>query len=47
MIHIESHRSHRYDINRPSSRHQHKYSKYKTFLSMTMPISIKPHLRNI
>ena len=23
-------RSHRYDINRPRSRHGHKYSKYKS-----------------
>ena len=22
-------RSHRYDINKPGSRHEHKYSKYK------------------
>ena len=27
-------RSHRYDINRPMSRHGHKYSAYKTCLSM-------------
>ena len=27
-------RSHRYYINRPRSRHGHKYSKYKTSLSM-------------
>ena len=24
-------RSHRYDINRPGSRHRHKYSKYKNY----------------
>ena len=29
-------RSHRYDINKPSSRHGHKYSKYKKCLSITM-----------
>ena len=27
-------RSHRYDINRPKSRHGHKYNKYKNCLSM-------------
>ena len=31
-------RLHRYHINRPSSRHGHKYSKYKKCLSMTMLI---------
>ena len=28
--------SHRYDINRPRSRHGHKYSKYKKCLSIMM-----------
>ena len=36
-------RSHRYDINRPKSRHKRKYSKY----IIMMPIFIKQHLRNI
>ena len=40
-------RSHRYDINRPRSRHGHKYSKYKKCLSMMMLICIKQHLSNI
>ena len=31
-------RSHRCDINRPSSRHGHKYSKYKKYLSMMVYI---------
>ena len=39
-------RSHRYDINRPSSRHANKYSKYKKCLSMMMRICIKQHLSN-
>ena len=34
-------RSHRYDMNRPKSRHGHKYSKYKKFLSVIMPLCIK------
>ena len=29
-------RSHRYDINRPRSRHGHKCSKYKKFLSIVI-----------
>ena len=40
-------RSHIWDINRPRSRHGHKYSKYKKCLGMVMPISIKQHLSNI
>ena len=40
-------RSHGYDINRPRSRNQHKYSKYKKCLSMIMLIYIKQHLSNI
>ena len=31
-------RSHRCDINRPRSRHGHKYSKYKKCLSMIVYI---------
>ena len=39
--------SHRYNINRPRSRNEHKYSKYKTCLTMMMLICIKQHLSNI
>ena len=31
-------RLHRCNINRPRSRHGHKYNKYKTCLSMIMPM---------
>ena len=34
-------------MNRPRSRHEHKHSKYKQFLSMMMPICINQHLSNI
>ena len=34
-------RSHRYEINRPSSRRGHKYGKYKKRLSMIMLTCIK------
>ena len=37
-------RSHRYHINRPSSRHGGKYSEYKKCLSEMMLICIKQHL---
>ena len=40
-------RPHRCDINRPRSRHGHKYSKYKKCLTMMMLICIKQHLSNI
>ena len=40
-------RSHRYDINRPSSRHGHKYSKYKKYLGMITFVGNKQHLSNI
>ena len=40
-------RSHRYDINRPRSRHRRKYSKYKKCSSTMMLICIKQHLSNI
>ena len=40
-------RSQRYDINRPSPRHGHKYTKYKMCLSLMMVIYIKQHLSNI
>ena len=36
--------SHRYNINRPRSRHGHKYSKFKTCLIMKILICIKQHL---
>ena len=39
--------SHRYDINRPRSRHGHKYTKYKMCLSIMMDICIKQQLSNI
>ena len=39
-------RSHRYNINRPRSRHWHKCSKYKKCLSIMMLICIKQHLSN-
>ena len=39
-------RSHRYNINRPSSRHGHKYRRYRKCLSMMMLICIKQHLSN-
>ena len=38
-------RLYRYDINRPRSRHGHKYGKYKECLSMMMFICIKQHLK--
>ena len=37
-------RLHRCDINRPRTRHGHKYSKYKKCLSMTMLICIKSNI---
>ena len=40
-------RSYRYDINRPSSRHGHKCSKYKKELSKMMLICTKQHVSNI
>ena len=40
-------RSHKYDINKPRSRHGHKYSKYKNCVTMVMLLYIKQHLRNI
>ena len=39
--------SHRYDINRPRPRHEHKYSKYKKCLTIMMVTCIKQHLSNI
>ena len=36
-------RSNRYDINRPSYRHGHKYSKYKNRLSLIILICFKQH----
>ena len=40
-------RLHGYDINRPTPRHGHKYTKYKFCLSIMTVISIKQHLSNI
>ena len=40
-------RSHRYDINRPRSRHGHKYGKCKKCLSKMIPLYIKQQLSNI
>ena len=40
-------KSHKYDINKPRSRHNHKCSKCKKSLSMMMLICIKQHLSNI
>ena len=37
----------RWDINKLRSKHGHKYSKYKTSVSMMMLICIKQHLSNI
>ena len=39
--------SHRYDINSPTPRHGHKYTKYEMCLSIMMVICIKQHLSNI
>ena len=38
-------RSHRHDVNRP--RREHKYTKYKMYLSIMMVTSLKQHLSNI
>ena len=43
---IKSHGSHRYDINRPWSRHGHKYSEHKKCPNVMMLICIKQHLSN-
>ena len=40
-------RSHRYDISRPRSRSEHKFSKYKKCLNTMMFIFIKQLLSNI
>ena len=40
-------RSHRCGIDRPRSRHGHRYSKYKKCLSMMMLEGIKQKLKNI
>ena len=39
--------SHRYVINRPRSRHEHKYTKYKMCLSKITVICVKQHLSHI
>ena len=43
MLKIKN-RSQRYDMNRPRSRHGHKYTKHKVCLSILMVICIKKHL---
>ena len=40
-------RSHRYDINRPRQRQEHKYTKHKMCPGIIMVICIKQHLNNI
>ena len=40
-------RSQRYDINRPSPRYGHKYTKCKMCLSIMMVLCIKQHQSNI
>ena len=40
-------RSQTYDINRPTPRHEHKYTKYKMSHDILMVIRIKQHLSNI
>ena len=40
-------RLHRYDINRPRSRNEHKYNGYKKCLIMIMLLCTKQHLSNI
>ena len=47
MILKMKNRSHRYDINRVRPRHGHKYTKYKTCISIMIVICIKQHLSNI
>ena len=39
--------SHRYDINRTTPRHGHKYTKFKMCFSMMMVVCNKQHLSNI
>ena len=40
-------RSQIYNMNRYRTRHGHKYTKYKMYLTMMKGISIKQHLTNI
>ena len=40
-------RSHRYDKNKPRSRHGHKYTTNKMCPSIMMVICIKQHLSNV
>ena len=41
-------RSYRYDINRPTSRHGQKYTKYDMYLSIMMVVTcIKQYLSNL
>ena len=46
-IKLRKSRSHRYDINRPETRHGHKYTKYEMCLSIVIAICIKQQLSNI
>ena len=39
--------SHRHDMNRPRSRNEQKYSKYKKCLHMMILKYVKQHLSNI
>ena len=40
-------RSHRYNINKPRSRHEHKYTKWKMCLGMMMIVCVMLQLSNI
>ena len=40
-------KSKRYGLNRPRPRHGHKYTNYKTCLSIIKVICIKQHVSNI
>ena len=40
-------RSHRYEMNIPRSRHNHRYSKYKKCLCMVMHLCMKQHKSNM
>ena len=46
-IKLKKSRSHRYDINRPETRHGHKYTKYEMCLSIVIAIWIKQQLSNV
>ena len=40
-------KSHRQDINMPTSSHGHKYNRFEKILFMMMPICTKQHLSEI